>query len=177
MKGRTTSRLGAMVLVLSLMTACHQISYQEQQPMQDLLNAYLSRQIPAADLTITYHIGDDFSGETYLELRGDGVYELWSTATAGRQRRSYSGQTDQAAVENLARSMIEQRLWEVQHVRSKPGEDDPLVSIQVATPANRAEVLLWISEVRQVAAFAAVQAELLDLIHSLSNHEILEGGR
>ena len=164
--------------MFALLAACHQlVPINEEQIMQDILNAYISGQLPPADLTITYHIGDDFSGETFLELHGDGTYTLWSTSTSGRQRRDYNGQIEQTAVQELVREMIDQRIWEAKHVRSKPREDDPPVSIQVISPADRAEVSLWISEVQQVSAFASIQNSLLSLIRAMSSNEILESGR
>lgn len=145
--------------------------------MEDTLRAYIASDIAAADMTIAYSIGDSFSGETHLQLQGNGDYELWSTAIRGRQRKDYSGSIETAQVETLVQSMIENQIWQVTHVRDRPSEDDPLAKIRVTVNDNTNEVRLWVSEIRDVAAFDTVQSEILTLIRAMSNDEILESGR
>ncbi|MDQ7024011.1 MAG: hypothetical protein Q9P44_00455 [Anaerolineae bacterium] len=145
--------------------------------MEDTLRAYSAGDIAADTVTIDYSIGDSFSGETHLQLQGNGDYELWSTAISGRQRKEYSGSIEAAQVETLVQSMIENQIWQVSHVRDKPSEDDPLAIIRVTVNDNSSEVQLWISEIRSVLAFDTVQNEILTLIRAMSNDEILESGR
>lgn len=144
--------------------------------MQRVLQSYLQNQVSGAAFTIHYHIGSEFSGETDLVLRGDGAYELWSTATADRARRVYSGSLDVAEVRQIVQLMLDERLWEVRHIRAKPGDDDPETLIAVEAEQQRFETVLWISEVRHVPAFVRVQAALLDLISAVSRGEIRESG-
>jgi hypothetical protein len=145
--------------------------------MQSTLERYLNGEMNPPDLTITYTIGDAFSGETYLRLSGDGRYEVWSTAVQGRQRKEYAGQLEKSEVETLVQLMLDNQLWTVSHVRSKPGEDDPLSVIQVSENGRSSQVELWVSEIRQVPAFDNVQEGLLAIVKRVSDGEVLEAGR
>ncbi len=145
--------------------------------MQNSLQAYLDKQIPASDFAIHYHIGDDFSGETDFQLRGDGTYELWSTVTPGRQHRTYSGQVSLAQVEQLVQELLAAEVWQTKHVRDKPGEDDPEASITIEADGQTFQVVLWVSEIRDSPPFARSQQALLTLVHTVSGGEVLEGGQ
>jgi hypothetical protein len=146
-------------------------------PLEALLNGYLEGTVAPADLVVRYHIGDSFTGETGLDLRGDGSYDAFSTATAGRQRRSYRGQLSVDDARSLVRALRDARIWEARHVRSKPREDDPLASLSVAAHGGDAAVELWVSEIELVPPFAAAQAAVLDVIRRISGGEVLESGR
>jgi hypothetical protein len=145
--------------------------------MHDSIEEYLDQAISTSEFAIYYHIGDSFSGETDLLLKGDGQYELWSTVTQGRQRKEYTGQLVPERVREIAKTMQTVQLWEVKHVRAKPGEDDPDAIIGVQTGTARSEVVLWVSEISQSPAFSEVQDRLLSLIHDVSDGEVLESGR
>ena len=145
--------------------------------MEELLNGYLDGSIVPGDFVLRYHIGDSFSGETRLELRGDGAYDASSTATAGRTPRSYSGHIPSDEVEALGRALRDARVWEARHVRSKPREDDPPASLSVSADSRAAEVTLWLSEVGRVPQFATAQDAVLALIRRISGGEVLESGR
>lgn len=145
--------------------------------MPDSIEKYLDQTINASDFVITYHIGDSFSGETDLILKGDGQYELWSTVTSGREHKTYSGQVDSDQVQDIARKMEEVELWKVSHLRSKPGEDDPEALIGIETGSGRWQVVLWVSEIEQSARFVEVQDKLLALVREVSDGEVLETGR
>ncbi len=145
--------------------------------MEALLTGYLDGTIAPADLVVCYRIGDAFSGETGLDLRGDGTYDAFSTATAGRQRRTYRGQLSVDDARALVRALCDARVWEARHVRSKPREDDPLASLSVTADGADAAVELWVSEIDRVPPFAAAQDAVLDVIRRISGGEVLESGR
>jgi hypothetical protein len=145
--------------------------------MQSSLEGYLEKEIPGADFTLYYHIGDSFSGETDFRLGGDGSYALWSTVTEGRQRRDYTGQLATAQVEALVQDMLAAEIWKVKHVRSKPGEDDPLAIIGAKAGQQDFQVVLWVSEIRRVPSFVEVQDKILRLVHDISAGQVLETGK
>jgi hypothetical protein len=145
--------------------------------VEALLNGYLDGTVAPADFVVRYRIGDSFSGETGLDLHGDGTYDAFSTATAGKQRRSYRGQLSIDDVQALVRALHEARIWEARHVRSKPREDDPLASLSVTADGRDATVMLWVSEIGRVPPFAAAQDAVLDVIRRISGGEVLESGR
>lgn len=144
--------------------------------MQDALQAYLQNRISNTAFVINYHVGSEFSGETDFVLRGDGAYQLWSTATTDRQRRTYSGSLEAEQVRQIVQLMLDERIWEVRHIRAKPGDDDPETLIAVEAEQQRFETVLWISEVRHVPAFVRVQEALLKLVGAVSNGEVRESG-
>jgi hypothetical protein len=144
---------------------------------EELLNRYLDGTVAPGDFVLRYQIGDSFSGETRLQLRGDGTYDAFSTATAGRQRRSYSGQLPTDQVQALARALRDARVWEARHVRDKPREDDPPASLSVSAGGDDAGVTLWVSEIGRVPQFAAAQDAVLAMIRRISDDEVLESGR
>src|SRR4051794_10706665 len=129
--------------------------------MDESLKAYLDGKLPPAHFAIRYQIGDDFSGQTDLRLRGDGEYKLDSTVTEGRQRKTYDGQVPADRVIVVARELQSARVWEVSHVHPRPGEDDPEAIIAVEAADKRAQVVLWVSEIGECPPFAQVQAALL----------------
>lgn len=145
--------------------------------MKEWLQAYLDGKLSPDEIELLYHIGDDFSGETDFRLRGDGDFALWSTVTAGRARRDFAGRVDPEEVKIVARALLDAQLWTVQHLRSIPGEDDPEARIAVQKGGESAVAVLWVSEVKDVAAFAEAQKVLLDLIWQVSGGEVLEVGR
>jgi hypothetical protein len=145
--------------------------------MEALLNGYLDGSVAPGDFVLRYRIGDSFSGETRLDLRGDGTYDASSTATAGRERRSYQGRLPADQVQALARAVRDARVWEARHVRDKPREDDPPASLSVAGDGRDADVTLWVSEIGRVPQFAAAQDAVLELIRRISGGEVLESGR
>jgi hypothetical protein len=145
--------------------------------MEDLLAGYMNGTVAPEDLVLRYRIGDSFSGETGLELRGDGTYDAFSTATEGRQRRGYRGRLPAEEVQALVRALQDARVWDARHVRSKPREDDPPASLSVAADGREADVTVWVSEIGQVPSFAAAQDAVLDLIRRISGGEVLESGR
>jgi hypothetical protein len=132
-------------------------------PVEALLNGYLDGTVAPADLVVRYRIGDSFTGETGLDLRGDGTYDAFSTVTAGRQRRSYRGQLPVDDARSLVRALRDARFWEARHVRSKPREDDPLASLSVAAGGRDAAVEVWVSEIELVPPFAAARHHPPDL--------------
>lgn len=145
--------------------------------MQETLEAYLSAESPDGSLALHYRIGDAFSGLTDFRLSGDGRYELTSSVTQGRKRKQYTGGAGAAAFQALARAILDERLWEVAHVRQRPGEDDPPAIVEVETPEQMFTVKLWVSEIRLCPAFGRVQTRILDLVRTLSSGEVLESGR
>ena len=147
-----------------------------EDSMRAWLQGYLAGQVPPAELTILYHIGDEFSGETDFRLRGDGAYTLWSTATSGRARRDFAGQVERGAVQEVARALIDARIWDVHHVRSLPGDDDPESRIAVRKGDTQQTVALWVSEIGERPAFAEAQEAILNLIRAVSRGEVLEVG-
>jgi hypothetical protein len=68
-------------------------------------------------------------------------------------------------------------VWETEHVRAKPGEDDPSATIAARSPHGAGEVKLWVSEIRRVPPFAAAQEALLGFVRAVSDGRILEAGR
>lgn len=172
MKSQMRLTVWLIILVLFL-TSCD----GGRHNMQDILKAYLAREMAGSDITFYYHIGDSFSGESDFQLRGDGSYEVWSTVTKERQRKNYSGHLDLSQVEALAQAMIAVQIWEVKHIRSKPGEDDPQAIIGVKTGQQNFQVVLWVSEISKSPPFVEVQKHILDLVHEVSNGEVLEIGQ
>jgi hypothetical protein len=147
------------------------------QGLEDALNAFLDGSTSPAGFAIHYRIGDAFSGETELHLQGDGAYELWSTATHARERRTYEGSVDEALVRELAGELREAKVWQAAHLRSKPREDDPLAEIAAEADQLNGHVELWVSEIADSAPFRTAQEHLLRLVHELSGGEVLEVGR
>lgn len=144
--------------------------------MKDCLNEYLEKATGVSDFLIHYHIGNSFSGETEFKLKGDGDYELWSTVTKGRQRRTYSGKVNVEQVKQVVKEFSDAEIWEVKHFRDKPGDDDPEASIEIECDGQKFKVALWVSEIRNSPQFAKAQQALLTLAHALSGGEILESG-
>jgi hypothetical protein len=130
----------------------------------------------APDVSVTYHIGDAFNGETRLEVRGDGGFELSSTVTAGRQPLDWDGVLPAPRVGALARALIDARVWEAQPFR-KAGDDDPLATITVAGTAEPHSVGVPASQTHAVEQFATSQAAMLELARELSGGAVLEEGR
>jgi hypothetical protein len=145
--------------------------------MEQALRSYLDQQSARAELVIEYQIGNSFSGETELTLRGDGAYELWSTVTQGRQRKNYSGVIEVSRVEELLRKILEVELWNVRHLDEKRRQDDPGASIAVEINGEKFKVVLWVSEISRSPSFSQVQEKLLSLVNELSSGEVLENGR
>lgn len=129
------------------------------------------------DGVLSYAVGDEFRGATELRLGSDGAYELSSTRTAGRQKLTFEGRIDPERVRAVAAAWREARVWEVEHQRSKPGEDDPEAILALETGDRRSEVVLWVSEVPASDAFQRAREPLLELIQELSDGAILEYGR
>jgi hypothetical protein len=129
------------------------------------------------DAVLSYAVGDEFRGATELRLGSDGAYELSSTRTADRQRLTFEGRIDPERVRAVAAAWRGARLWEVEHLRSKPGEDDPEAILALETGGRRSAVVLWVSEVRTSEPFQRAREPLLELIQELSDGEILEHGR
>ena len=122
-------------------------------------------------------MGTDFLGETDARLRADGSYELWSTVTAGRRRREFSGRTDPAVVQDVVALMAREELWTVGHVNPHQADDDALAIFEVGDGQRSGRVELWVSEVASVPAFDRCQQAVLGLVRRLSNEVILENGR
>lgn len=143
--------------------------------MKQQLQAYLKGDL--SDLKIYYHIGNAFAGETEFNLSGDGSYELWSTVTNNRQRREYSGQVKRADVQALVLTMLDVEFWDVTHVSSERGLDNPEVRVEVTAGGKSFPVVLWATEIDDVPAFDTVQEEILALVRQVSDGEVLEVGR
>jgi hypothetical protein len=155
----------------------HQVSDGNAQGLEDALKAFLDTPMSPAGFAIHYRIGDAFSGETELHLHGDGAYELWSTATQGRERRTYEGSVDEEVVRELAGELREAKVWQAAHVRSKPREDDPLAEIAAEADQLNGRVELWVSEIADSAPFRTAQEHLLRVVRELSRGEVVEEGR
>jgi hypothetical protein len=138
------------------------------------LDGYLD---DGGELELDYAIGDTFSGRTELRLSGDGAYRASSTATAGREPLEFTGSVDAGRVRDVVAALVDARVWEAGHVRSKPGEDDPEATIAARSPQGAGEVTLWVSEIRRVPPFAAGQEALLGFVRAVSDGRILEAGR
>ena len=128
-------------------------------------------------LELEYAIGDAFSGRTELRLSGDGAYRTSSTATANREPLEFTGSVDAGRVRDVVSALVDARVWEAEHVRGKPGEDDPEATIAARSPHGAGEVTLWVSEIRRVPPFAAAQDALLEFARTVSGGRILEPGR
>jgi hypothetical protein len=137
----------------------------------------LREALDGPDVQIDYAIGDAFSGRTELSLRGDGSYRASSTATAGREPVEFSGTVEPAEVERIVAALRDARVWESEHVRAKPREDDPEATVAVRSAAASGEVRLWVSEIGRVPQFAAAQDALLGFARRVSDGAILEQGR
>lgn len=141
--------------------------------MHKNLKAYLSQKISDTDFAIHYHIGNDFCGETDFRLQGNGTYDLWTTVTNGRRKKSYSGQVAICQVEQVVEEMLTTRIWQVQHIYATRALDDPGAKIAIEVANQKSEVMLWASEIRESPPFAAVQAQLLSLIDEVSQGQVL----
>ena len=137
----------------------------------------LREALEGPDLEIDYTIGDAFSGRTELSLRGDGGYRVSSTPTAGREPVEFTGSVDPAEVEGLVSALRDARVWESEHVRKRPREDDPEATVAARSEAGNGEVTLWVSEIARVPQFAAAQDALLAFARRVSDGAILEEGR
>ena len=141
--------------------------------MHKSLKAYQSQKISDTDFAIHYHIGNDFCGETDFRLQGNGTYDLWTTVTNGRQKKSYSGQVAVCEVEQVVEEMLANRIWQVRHIYPMRALDDPGAKIAIEAANQKFEVMLWASEIEESPPFAAVQGELLSLIHEVSQGQVL----
>lgn len=151
-------------------------------PMRNSLKAYLLKEIPPTDFMIHYHIGGGLMGETDLRLRGDGAYELWTTATPRRKRKNYSGQVKVYQVELVVKNMLAVKLWQVRHLYAIPALDDPEAIISVEAGEQKNQVLLWVSEIRESPPFFSMREQLEALIDDLSRgrgrrDEVVQNGR
>lgn len=146
-------------------------------PMPRSLNAYLKNEITGSDFAIHYYIGGGLGGKTDFRLRGDGSYQLWSTATRGRLKKSYCGQVPTCQVEQVAERMLATRVWKVRHDHASRWLDDAGAKICVFAKGQESEVMLWLSEVRESPPFTTAQNQLLSLIHDISAGEVLENGQ
>lgn len=145
--------------------------------MKNCLREYFEKGTEVSDFVIHYHIGNSFSGETEFRLQGGGNYELSSTVTKGRQRKTYTGQVEVEQVKQVVKELLDAEVWKVKHFRDKPGDDDPEASIEIEASGQKFKVVLWVSEIRKSPQFAKAQQELLTLTHTLSAGEILETGQ
>lgn len=138
----------------------------------------LLEQLAAGDsgVSVTYHIGDAFNGETRLDVHGDGRFELFSTVTAGRRAREWDGELPVQRVALLAQALIDAEVWTARPVR-KGGDDDPLATIAVNGTSGSPSVGVPASQTRAVIPFAVSQAALLELARELSEGAVLETGR
>jgi hypothetical protein len=131
----------------------------------------------SASFWLGYHIGSEFYGETDARFTANGSYHLWSTVTAGGERREFSGRCDPNDVRRLASLIEREQLWGARHLRSTRADDDALVSIEVGDGLRNGRIELWVSELGLVPAFERVQEAILELVRRLSNNAILEVGR
>lgn len=145
--------------------------------MEQSVQAHSANQTPNDADLLVYHIGDEFSGETEFRIKGDGDYYLQSTVTAGRESKTYTGRIDPTQVAELVTALQQAGVWEVRHIRSRPGEDDPEASLTLESGGTTTRVALWVSEIRESPQFTQAQQALLPLIRRLSNGEVLEGGQ
>ena len=150
-----------------------------EHPMPRSLRAYLKKEITSSDFVIHYYIAGGFSGATDFRLRGDGSYDLSSRVTKGHEHKSYSGRLAAGAsqVEKIVHKMLETRIWRVRHLYATPALDDVGAKIAVTAGEQNSEVMLWVSEIREIPPFVIVQRELLTLIHQVSQGEVIEYGR
>lgn len=145
--------------------------------MEARLGDYLAGGSDPADLTITYHVGGGLSGETDLVLGGRGDYRVWSTVTADRQRHDYTGEVPVSEVQALVGEMLRVRLWEVEHVTSERGLDNPEARIEVRAGGAGFAAVLWVSEIDDVPPFDEIQEQVLALVRRVSDGAVLEVGR
>lgn len=129
------------------------------------------------DGVLSYAVGDEFRGATELRLATDGAYELRSTRTAGRQELTFDGRIEPERVQAIAAAWRDARLWDVRHLRSKPGDDDPEAILALEAGDTRSEAVLWVSEVPSSEPFRRAREPLLELIQELSDGQVLEYGR
>ena len=148
----------------------------ERGLMQMSLEWYLSGRIEPSQFTIRYQIGNANSGETRMDLAGDGGYDMVSTVTEGFKELHFSGKVAKKEVRRLARKMIANKIWDVRHTRSHPGMDEPVPSIEVIANGKSASINCWGSELKVTPAFSEVQDYILKLIHRESGDLILESG-
>lgn len=151
-------------------------------PMRNSFEAYLLKEIAKTDFMIHYHIGGGLMGETDLRLRGDGAYDLWTTATPRRKRKSYFGQVNISQVEQVVQDMLAVKLWQVRHLYAIPALDDPEAIISVEAGEQKNQVLLWVSEIRESPPFFSVREQLEALIDDLSRgtgqrEEVVKNGQ
>jgi hypothetical protein len=171
------SRFIEMIIILSALNGiAGSTDDKRRYAMKNCLQSYIEKRVAASDLAIRYHVGNSFSGETELRLGGDGKYELWSTVTKGRQRKTYSGQLEVEQVEQVAKELLENEIWEIKHFPDGPVPDDPEASIEIECAGQKFKAALWVSEIRKSPRFAKAQQALLTLVHTLSDGEILESG-
>jgi hypothetical protein len=145
--------------------------------LEDALSGFLDGTIAPADFVLRYRIGGAMKDETALELRGDGRYEAFSTATAGGRRLEYEGELSGEEVRALVAALVDARVWEAEHVVRRQPKGDVPAGIAVSAGGAETEVTLWASEIVDVPQFDAAQAALLAVIRRLSGGEVLEPGR
>jgi hypothetical protein len=131
----------------------------------------------AGDGVLSYAVGDEFRGATEFTVGADGAYRLRSTRTADRAELTFEGRIEPERVRAIAAEWREARVWQVRHVRAKPGDDDPPAVLALEAGGGRSEVVLWVSEVPSSDAFGRGRAPLLALIEELSDGRVLEYGR
>jgi len=145
--------------------------------MQASIEGFLDGSAPDGDFALEYHIGNSFSGETRLRLRGTGDYEAFSTVTEGRRQLDFQGRLERARVERLVAALRDARVWEARPADRERMLDDPLAAIVVSRGGEEDRVALPASHISAVAPFAAAQAAILELVREVSGGAVLEAGR
>ncbi|MEY3442988.1 MAG: hypothetical protein RLZZ519_1269 [Bacteroidota bacterium] len=165
------------LLLLLLMTTGKLVA-QDANPsiMEEILEAYLSKEFPPSKFELAYRIGDANSGLTTMKLNGKGRYKITSTVVSTGEFTKLKGRISEAQVEKLANTMVTMKLWEFKHIKPFAGNDEAIPSITVFFKNKSQKVACFSSEVRFSMPFYTAQEMILDIIRQESNNLILETG-
>ena len=144
--------------------------------MEEILSGYLTKEIPAKQVKITYLTGDVYIGMTTMVLLGNGKYDILSNVSQGRKDVHFAGRIPKKEVKNLSLRMLTMKLWEFKHIKSNPASEEAIPSIEVSAKGESYEVVCYGSEVRFSMPFYTAQEMILDIIRRESNNVILENG-
>jgi hypothetical protein len=123
---------------------------------------------------VSYRVGNEFTGFTDLELRGDGEARVKSTVTKGLRLLWEADTVTGPALDRLLGALIRNKLWLIHGTRVDPLLDEPRVEIELRYDDERWLAGWWLFDIRTNKSWARIRDEFAVVVHDISGGAVIQ---
>jgi hypothetical protein len=123
---------------------------------------------------IHYHVGNDFTGFTDLEILGNGDARLKSTVTRGLNLVWTGSSVDDTSLDHLLRTLISTKIWLIKGTRMEGLPDEPRIELELWFGKEKWSTGFWQFDIADNPAWGRIRKQVAAIVDDLSGGKVLQ---